>query len=93
MDAVDLVRHETKWSYRWLENLVRELTPAQANWRPLGIANSIGQTYAHTVISADVDLNRHFYGREPVLVQWHDRIARHDDNFYDADVRWEELHA
>lgn len=99
MDALDLLRHETKKSYAWLENLVREVTHAQANWQPPGTANSIAATYAHAVIAADVDLNRYFLGREPIICKepWKERVGLSDlfpDNFQsEGDINWAELRA
>jgi hypothetical protein len=96
MDALDLIRHETKQSHAWLDNLVRGVTNEQANWRPPGTANSIAETYAHAVISADVDLNRYFYGRAPMICgAWGERVGLHDlfpDDFAnEGDIRWAEL--
>ncbi len=98
MDTLTIVRHETKSSYAWLENIVRDISHHQANWQPPGMANSIAATYAHTLISADVDLNRHFCGREPIITgQWGVRVGLHelfpDDFRSDGDIRWEELRA
>lgn len=77
---------------------MREVTHEQANWNPPGTANSIAATYAHALISADVDLNRHFCGREPIIAgDWGSRVGLHDlfpDEFvHDGEIRWEELHA
>lgn len=97
MDALDLLRHETKKAYAWLETNVGDISHEQANWRPAGTANSIAATYAHTVISADVDLNRHFHGRESIIAgDWGARVGLGetfpDDWISSGDIRWEQLH-
>jgi len=97
MDALELMRHETKSAYAWIDNIVEEITHTQANWDPPGTANSIAATYAHALISADVDLNRHFHGRDPIITgQWGDRVGLHDlfpDDFScEGEIRWHELH-
>ena len=52
------------------------MTNASANWRPSGTANSIARTYAHTMVSADVDVNLIFYGGVPIIRgQWEQRLG------------------
>jgi hypothetical protein len=81
MNAIDLVRHEMRSSYTWLEAIVGDVSPAQSAWRPEGTANSIAATYAHTMIWADVDLHRHFHGRAPLLAgDWGQRLGRREDD-------------
>ncbi len=76
MDAVDVIRHEAKRAYGWLETIVGDVSAEQASWRPAGTANSIAATYAHVVIWADVDLTRHFHGRAPLLAgTWGARLG------------------
>ena len=67
MDAVDLLRYQVKGTYAWLEMTVSDVTEEQANWKPPGVANSIGSVYAHLLISADFDLNSRVYGRMPLV--------------------------
>jgi hypothetical protein len=68
MDALDVIRHVTKRAWDWLEyTVVRDITEEQANWRPPGTANTIGATYAHTIVCADEDINRVMYGRPTLL--------------------------
>ena len=64
MDAIDLLRYQVRDTYAWLEMTVSDVSEEQANWRPPGIANSIGATYAHIMITADEDFNALLYGGE-----------------------------
>ena len=77
MNAVDVIRLEARHSYAWLESIVADVTAEQAAWEPPGTANSIAATYAHAMISADIDLTRHFHGREPLITTegWAKRIG------------------
>ena len=67
MDALDLLRYQVKESYAWLEMTVSDVSQEQANWQPPGVANSIGATYAHLMISADEDLNGLLHGGVPLI--------------------------
>ena len=97
MDLLELIRYESKTAYAWIENIVNDVTHAEANWQPPGTANSIAATYAHALISADVDLNRHFLGRTPIISgEWGARVGLHDlfpDDFArTGEIHWDELH-
>jgi hypothetical protein len=98
LDAVSLIRHEASEAYAWLENIVSDVSPEQARWRPPGTANSIAPTYAHIMIWSDVDLMRHFHGREPLLAgEWGKRLGRNESDPGEFDVGrefdWSELRA
>jgi hypothetical protein len=67
MDAIELLRWQTKTAYEWLELTVSDVTAEQALWQPPGTANTIAENYAHTVIWADVDINRYFFARAALL--------------------------
>jgi hypothetical protein len=91
MDALDVLRYEARRAYAWLETNVSDVTPEQASWRPPGTANSIAATYAHIMIWADVDLTRHFHGREPLLGgEWGRRLSlsEQDPNEFAAEHYW-----
>jgi len=76
MNAIEIIHEETIAAYDSLEDTVRTVTPELAAWQPPGLANSIAATYAHTMISADVDLNRIFHGREPLIEgEWGERLG------------------
>jgi hypothetical protein len=67
MDAIDLLRFQVGQAQAWLEMTVSDITEEEANWQPPGIANSIGATYAHLIITADEDVNMLLYGGETLL--------------------------
>lgn len=67
MDAIDLIRYQTRQAWAWLNMTVEDVTEEQANWQPPGMANSIGATYAHTIITADEDFNMVYDGGETLL--------------------------
>jgi hypothetical protein len=72
----------------------------QANWWPPGTANSIGASYLHVVINADIEVNRLIFGREPLAEErWGGDVGQgftHDPDRFDrwvrhAEVDWERL--
>ena len=63
---LDVLRAEARASHEWLRAIVEDVTPAQANLRPPGRANTIAATYAHIVRNQDEDMNHGFLGR-PML--------------------------
>jgi hypothetical protein len=67
MEAIELLRRQTTESYNWLELIVSDVSGEQARWKPPGVANTIAGNYAHAVMWADIDVNRHFLGRESLL--------------------------
>lgn len=66
MDAIDLLRYQIRQCHAWLEMTLGDITQEQASWRPPGVANSIGATYAHLAITADFDVNTRLCGEMPV---------------------------
>ena len=76
MDALDLLRHQVKQSYAWLELMVSDVSQKQANWHPPGTANSIGAVYAHLMITADVGFNSQLHGGMPLIASdWAGRVG------------------
>lgn len=67
MEAIELMRRQTNESYNWLELTVSDVTAEQAKWKPPGVANSIAGNYAHAMMWSDIDINRHFFGRQSLL--------------------------
>ena len=73
------------WS--WLEETVADERATEANWWPPGTANSIGATYFHVIINADLELSWWLFDRAPVAdtIGWpydlehYDRWVRHAD--------------
>jgi hypothetical protein len=81
MDAVDVIRYDAHRAYTWLENIVSDVTADVARWRPPGTANSIASSYAHIMIWTDVDVTRHFHGREPLIAgAWGQRLGRSESD-------------
>ena len=88
MDALDLIRRETRTAWTWLERVAGDVTAEQANWWPPGTANSIATTYLHLVINADVEAGSMVFGREPLVeARWHGRVGQgmaYDRERFDA---------
>ena len=61
-----MLRYQVRGTYAWLEMTVSDVSQEQANWRPPGIANSIGAVYGHLITAADFDVNSRTYGRMPI---------------------------
>src|SRR4030065_310734 len=76
MDALDLLRHQVKQSYAWLELMVSDTSQRQANWQPPGRSNSIAAVYAHLMITADVGFNSQLHGGMPLIASdWAGRVG------------------
>lgn len=67
MDVIDLLRHQVRDTYAWLEMTLEDVSEAQANWNPPGTANSIAAVYAHTIIAADVGFSTQIHGIMPLI--------------------------
>jgi hypothetical protein len=76
MDVLDEFRWQARSAFDWLESIVRDVTAAQAAWRPPGRANTIAATYAHIVRNIDEDLN-HWLFERPMLADttWRGRTG------------------
>ena len=76
MDAIEILCYQIRQTWDWLDLTVSDLTDVQANWQPPGIANSIGASYAHTIIAADEDFNKVLAGGKMFLYStWVDRCG------------------
>src|SRR3990172_9376525 len=67
MDTLALLRFQIRECYTWLEMTLSDITEEQANWQPPGIANPIGATYAHLMITADAGFNSQLHGGMPII--------------------------
>jgi hypothetical protein len=67
MDAIDLLRWQTKKAWECLETTTSDVTEEQANWQPAGTANPIGANYAHLMITADAGFNTQLFGGMPLM--------------------------
>ncbi|MDP7201869.1 MAG: DinB family protein [Dehalococcoidia bacterium] len=54
MDARDLLRQQFREANEWLAATMQGVTTEQANWKPPGMANPLGATYAHALLSQDI---------------------------------------
>jgi hypothetical protein len=96
---VDVLRRQSTKAWSWFDDTVSDVTAEQANWWPPGTANSIGATYLHVVINADVEINRLIHYREPLVEQWGGNVGQalpYDPDRFDrwvrnAPVEWELL--
>jgi hypothetical protein len=67
MDAIELLRWQSKMAFEWLDLTLEDVTEEQANWQPDGTANSIASNYAHLVITADAGFNSQMFGGMPIM--------------------------
>jgi len=67
MDAIDLLRQQTKAAWDWLESILAGVDEEQANWQPGGTANSISAGYAHLLLMADAGFNTQLKGQMPII--------------------------
>lgn len=52
MDIITSHREALKWAADLLEMIMAAVTDEQAHWMPLGIANPLGATYAHALVTS-----------------------------------------
>jgi hypothetical protein len=97
---VAFFRDQIRDAWEWFELTVSDVSTSQANWRPAGTANSIGATYLHVVINADVEIHRLVYGEVPIIERdWNGAIGQgvpYDQDRFDAwvpgvEVEWDRL--
>jgi len=98
---LQVLTDQTRVAWEWLEATVADVTPDEANWWPPGTANSIGTTYLHVVINADVELGRLVFDCEPLIDRdWGGDVGQgvpydpeqFDDWHRDVAVDWTRLH-
>jgi hypothetical protein len=97
---LDVLRRLACKTWEWFEATVGDVPGEQANWWPPGTANSIGATYLHVVINADVEINRLIFGRSPLVeAAWAGNVGQgvpYDPDRFDrwarhASVDWDRL--
>src|SRR3954453_9804609 len=64
--ATQLLRQQVSIAHDILEATMAAVTPEQAHWAPPGIANPLGATYAHVVVSEDFVVNAMFRRQAPL---------------------------
>jgi len=69
--AVPLMR-ELLQNARWLlDETIKDVTPDQAQWTPPGVANPLGATLAHIVLTEDFIINNLLKGGAPLAAgEW-----------------------
>jgi hypothetical protein len=74
---VEVLRRQSMKAWDWFEATVSDVNAEQANWWPPGTANSIGATYLHVVINADVEISRLIQRREPLVERlWNGEVGQ-----------------
>jgi hypothetical protein len=77
-----------------LEATMADVTPEQADWAPPGIANPLGATYAHVVVSEDFVINGMFRQQAPLNAStWADRTGLSEPMPAPASPAWSEYSA
>lgn len=67
MDAVTLLREQLKLAHWVLDGTMGDVTPAQMEWTPPGVANPLGASYAHVIASEDMIMNGMLRGAAPLF--------------------------
>jgi len=67
VDAVTLLRDQLKGAHWVLDGTMADVTPEQLAWLPPGVANPLGASYAHVILSEDLFMNGMFRGSGPLL--------------------------
>jgi hypothetical protein len=65
--AVSLLRAQFKAAHEVLGGTMEGITSAQAHWTPPGLANPLGATYVHIVVSEDGVFNGALKGGAPLF--------------------------
>jgi hypothetical protein len=66
MNSIELLQYSLGNALGILGQVTADLTQAQADWKPPGLANPIGALYWHTVSGADHVLHKWCLGQEPL---------------------------
>jgi hypothetical protein len=76
MDAVSLFRQQLQDAHWILEETMKDVTAEQAHWAPPGVANPLGASYAHAVMSVDFIINGMLRGGAPLAMStWAGKIG------------------
>ena len=75
MSTIRLLRDQLRQAHGFLERAVVDVTSEQAHWRPEGLANPLGATYAHLLVGEDAFIAG--LRGEPALFAdgWADRVG------------------
>ena len=76
MDAVSLLRQQLQDAHGLLDETIKDVTAEQAHWTPPGIANPLGASYAHLVLSEDFLINGMLKGSAPLAASaWAGKVG------------------
>jgi len=76
VDAVSLFRQQLQDAHWILEETMKDVTAEQAHWTPPGIANPLGASYAHLVLSEDFLINGMLKGSAPLAMStWAGKVG------------------
>jgi hypothetical protein len=92
--ATQLLHQQVRIAHDILEATMADVTPDQAHWAPPGIANPLGATYAHAVVSEDFVINGMFRRQAPLNAStWADRTGLSEPMPTPASPAWSEYPA
>jgi hypothetical protein len=76
MNTIELLQYSLGNALGILGQVTADLTQAQADWTPPGIANPIGATYWHTISGIDHMIEKWCRGQEPLseTAGWRDKV-------------------
>jgi uncharacterized damage-inducible protein DinB len=66
MNGVQALRSSFENAHNWYNGTIADVTPAQANYLPVGIAHPVGELIAHIVHSEDAIINGMLQGKAPL---------------------------
>jgi hypothetical protein len=67
MHSIGLLQQGIQIAHQFLEGTMADVTEAQLHWIPPGIANPLGATYAHVVLSEDMIINGMLQEKPPLF--------------------------
>jgi hypothetical protein len=74
--AISLLREQLQDARQLLEGTMADVTQREAQWSPPGLANPLGATYAHIVISEDGTVNGLLKGTAPLFAgNWAGKVG------------------
>ena len=92
--ATQLLRQQVGIAHDILDATMADVTSEQADWAPPGIANPLGATYAHVVVSEDFVINGMFRRQAPLnATTWADRTGLSELMPAPASPAWSEYPA
>jgi hypothetical protein len=76
MDAISLLQIQLQHARQWMAGTMAEVTDEMAHWTPPGVANPLGATYAHLVVSEDMIVSGMLKQSPPLFAtSWADKTG------------------